>query len=143
MIRPMRIDDVEKVYAIDQEVLKSNWTDVHYRFELLDINSRAYVYEIADEVVGFVIAKYMGESSDLIQLALKRDHQGKKIGAALLQYIIQKLKEEGVQSMILEVDANKRSIIHFYEQFNFQYVNLRRNYYGRNRHAVLMKLEVL
>lgn len=142
MIREMKIEDVSKVYDIDQEVLKSNWSDVHYRFELLDLNTRAYVFEDADEVVGFVIVKYMYDSSDLIQIAVSRSHQKQKIGAALLMYVINQMKEEGVESMILEVDMNRRSIIQFYESFNFKFINVRRNYYGRDRHAILMKLEV-
>ncbi len=142
MIEKMTIDNIPFVYEIDQEVLKSNWTDLHYRFELLDLNTRAYVYKEDNEIVGFVIAKYMSDTSDLIQIAVKRTYQKQKVGAKLLSYVISELKDEGVESMVLEVDVNKRSVINFYENFGFEYINLRRNYYGRDRHAVLMKLEV-
>lgn len=142
MIRPMKIEDVKSVYDIDILTLKSNWSENLYRFELLDINTRAFVYEIDQKVVGFVVSKYIGYTSDLLQIAVHPNYKHKKIGAALLKHVIETLKEEGVLEMMLEVYVKNTEVIGFYRKFNFKTVNVRKNYYGRGKDAILMKLKV-
>lgn len=142
MIREMRIDDVIRVYEIDQNDLKSNWSENLYRFELIDINTRAFVYEEDEKVLGFIIAKYIGDTSDLLQIAVDKAHKEMKIGKKLLNYCIDHLKKEGVKEMILEVGAENSEAIRFYKGFKFEYVNLRKNYYGRGKDAILMKLRM-
>ncbi len=138
----MRIDDVIRVYEIDQNDLKSNWSENLYRFELIDINTRAFVYEEDEKVLGFIIAKYIGDTSDLLQIAVDIAHKQMKIGKKLLNYCIEQLKKEGVKEMILEVGAENSEAIRFYKGFKFEYVNLRKNYYGRGKDAILMKLRM-
>ncbi len=142
MIREMRIDDVIRVYEIDQNDLKSNWSENLYRFELIDINTRAFVYEEDEKLLGFIIAKYIGDTSDLLQIAVDKAHKQMKIGKKLLNYCIDHLKKEGVKEMILEVGAENSEAIRFYKGFKFEYVHLRRNYYGRGKDAILMKLRM-
>ena len=97
MIEMMKIKDVASVFKIDREVLKSNWSLLLYQHELLDLNTRAYVYKIDDEVVGYVLAKYIGDTSDLLQIAVKKSFQNKKIGYELLKFVWDYLRNEGVE----------------------------------------------
>lgn len=142
MIEMMKIKDVASVFKIDREVLNSNWSLLLYQHELLDLNTRAYVYKIDDEVVGYVLAKYIGDTSDLLQIAVKKSFQNKKIGYELLKFVWEYLREEGVEEMILEVATRKEKIIEFYEEFGFERLYVRKNYYGRRRDALVMRLRV-
>lgn len=138
----MKIKDVASVFKIDREVLKSNWSLLLYQHELLDLNTRAYVYKIDDEVVGYVLAKYIGDTSDLLQIAVKKSFQNKKIGYELLKFVWDYLRNEGVEEMILEVATRKEKIIEFYESFGFERLYVRKNYYGKRRDALVMRLRV-
>ena len=142
MIEMMKINDVASVFKIDREVLNSNWSLLLYQHELLDLNTRAYVYKIDDEVVGYVLAKYIGDTSDLLQIAVKKSFQNKKIGYELLKFVWDYLRNEGVEEMILEVATRKEKIIQFYETFGFERLYVRKNYYGRRRDALVMRLRV-
>lgn len=142
MIEMMKIKDVASVFKIDREVLKSNWSLLLYQHELLDLNTRAYVYKIDDEVVGYVLAKYIGDTSDLLQIAVKKSFQNKKIGYELLKFVWDYLRNEGVEEMILEVATRKEKIIEFYESFGFERLYVRKNYYGKRRDALVMRLRV-
>lgn len=142
MIEMMKIKDVASVFKIDREVLNSNWSLLLYQHELLDLNTRAYVYKIDDEVVGYVLAKYIGDTSDLLQIAVKKSFQNKKIGYELLKFVWEYLRDEGVEEMILEVATRKEKIIEFYEEFGFERLYVRKNYYGRRRDALVMRLRV-
>lgn len=138
----MKIKDVASVFKIDREVLNSNWSLLLYQHELLDLNTRAYVYKIDDEVVGYVLAKYIGDTSDLLQIAVKKSFQNKKIGYELLKFVWDYLRNEGVEEMILEVPTRKEKIIEFYESFGFERLYVRKNYYGKRRDALVMRLRV-
>lgn len=142
MIRNMEIGDVASVFNIDKMTLKSNWTDTLYRHELLDLNTRAFVYEIDNHVVGFIIAKFIGGTADLLQIAVLPEFQKKKIGFELAKYAIDLLTSQGIEDMVLEVNALHLDVINFYKQLNFEKIYTRRNYYGRNKDALIMKLKV-
>ena len=142
MIRNMRIDDVETVYAIDQERLKTNWSEVLYKQELLDFNSRAFVYETDEAVVGFILVKYIGETSDLLQIAVLEAYQNRGIANELFERVWSGLQAEGTQEMILEVNAKNAKAIAFYEQHKFKKIYERKNYYGMRKNAWVMRLRV-
>ncbi|NLC64610.1 MAG: ribosomal protein S18-alanine N-acetyltransferase [Erysipelothrix sp.] len=143
MIDLMRIDDVAEVFKINKQVLESNWGLLLYRHELLDLNTRAYVYKKNDKVVGYIIAKYIGETSDLLQIAVHKDYQKKRIGYELLKYTWDNLVGEGVEEMILEVNAKHTSVVSFYESFGFETLYRRKNYYGPRKDALVMKMKVV
>ena len=143
MIDLMRIDDVAEVFKINKQVLESNWGLLLYRHELLDLNTRAYVYKENDKVVGYIIAKYIGETSDLLQIAVHKDYQKKRIGYKLLKYTWDNLVGEGVEEMILEVNAKHTSVVSFYESFGFETLYRRKNYYGPRKDALVMKMKVV
>ena len=71
MIEPMKLEDVKAVFQLHQQELKANWSLMLYKHELLDLNTRAYVYKQDDKVVGFIVAKYIGVTSDLLQIAVE------------------------------------------------------------------------
>lgn len=143
MIDLMRIDDVAEVFKINKQVLESNWGLLLYRHELLDLNTRAYVYKENDKVIGYIIAKYIGETSDLLQIAVHKDYQKKRIGYELLKYTWDNLVGEGVEEMILEVNAKHTSVVSFYESFGFETLYRRKNYYGPRKDALVMKMKVV
>lgn len=142
MIRPMNLSDTSTVYEIDQEELKSNFSLVLYQQELLDLNARSYVYENKGEVVGFIVTKKIGETSDLLQIAVLQSHQKKKIGYELLNHTWKQLTSEGVTEMILEVSVRRPNVVKFYETFGFREIYRRKNYYGMRKDAIVMRLRV-
>ena len=138
----MRLEDVERVYEIDQKELKSNWKENNYRFELLDINTRAFVYEQNQKVIGFVIAKKLIDSADLYQIIVDKDYKNEGYGSKLLRHCLTQLKQEGVLECLLEVRQSHSDVIGFYRKHGFEAISVRRNYYGRNKNALIMKCKV-
>lgn len=142
MIEPMKLEDVKAVFQLHQQELKANWSLMLYKHELLDLNTRAYVYKQDDKVVGFIVAKYIGVTSDLLQIAVDKKYQKQKIGYKLLDYVWKGLVHEGVEEMILEVRAKHTDVIAFYERFGFKILYSRKNYYGPRRDALVMRKQV-
>lgn len=142
MIKPMTLNDVNAVFELHENELKANWSLMLYKHELLDLNTRAFVYKIEDKVIGFIIAKYIGVTSDLLQIAVDKKYQKVGIGYKLLDHVWHGLIDEGVEEMILEVRAKHVDVIKFYERFGFKALYTRRNYYGPRRDALVMRLKV-
>lgn len=140
MIRKMRVDDVSTIWDIDQERLKTKWNKTLYKQEMLDLNNIAYVYEVEGIVVGFVMCKYIGATSDLLQIAVLEHYDNQGIGKALFQAALKRLQELGTQEMLLEVYEKNIGAISFYEKLGFKKIYVRKNYYGMRKNAWVMRL---
>lgn len=143
MIRIMRMDDIDSIHLIDQEVLKSNWTEILYKQELLDSHTYAYVYVFNNEVVGFVMGRSSFETAELLQIAVKEEYQRQSIGYKLLIRLWQQCLNVGATEMILEVNAKHANVINFYERFGFKELYRRKNYYGMRKDALVMRMKVI
>src|SRR5690554_6784033 len=103
MIRKMRIDDVAIIWNIDQEKLRKKWNKTLYKQELLDLNTVSYVYESEGLVVGYIMCKHIGETSDILQIAVLEDYDGQGIATKLFDQAWQDLQEMGSNEILLEV----------------------------------------
>lgn len=142
MIRSMQANDASIVYLIDQEDLKSNWTELLYKQELLDSNTYAYVYESNGEVVGFVMGRLSFETSELLQIAVRKEYRGQKVGYKLLNHLWNVCLKMSATEMVLEVNAKHTDIVNFYERVGFKELYRRKNYYGMRKDALVMRMKV-
>ena len=142
MIRNMRIDDVAIIWDIDQERLKTKWNKTLYKQELLDLNTVSYVYEIEGVVVGYIMCKYIGETSDILQVAVLENYDGQGIATKLFKQAWQDLQEMGSNEILLEVYEKNKAAIGFYENLGFKKIYMRKNYYGMRKHAHVMRLRL-
>ncbi|WP_198401203.1 GNAT family N-acetyltransferase [Erysipelothrix larvae] len=137
----MTISDLEGIQILQDEELKSNWSETLYKQELLDFNTIAFVLILDDQLVGFVLGKMLVDSSDLYQIVISKNAQGKGLGTLLLQAYWDEVIKRGGNASILEVNSKHKEVIAFYTKFGFKQLYIRRHYYGRNRDAIIMKKE--
>ena len=88
-----------------------------------------------------LFAKQYLDEATLFNIAIVPSHQGNGLGKLLLNELITRLKEKGVQTLWLEVrESNPARFL--YEKIGFNEVDIRKNYYpkpsGRRENAVVM-----
>ena len=138
MIRKTKIEDLTQIIKIEESVFSNPWTIGHFQAEFEKNFSNFYVYELNDEVVGYIVVWDLGESMEIADFAFKKEIQGKGCAKFLLDYI---LKEHGYnKDCFLEVAENNFRAIGFYEKMGFKKIAVRKNYYGKNIDAIVMKL---
>lgn len=96
--------------------------------ELVNPASAFYFAQIDDEVAGFIklnLAEAQSDINDPVSLEIERiyvskHHQGKQIGAQLLNHAIQIAHEAGLQYIWLGVWEQNHRAIKFYQQNGFE-----------------------
>ena len=78
----------------------------------------------------------VGDEADIIDIGIRKDRQGEKIGSRLLAYMLDDLKGKRV---FLEVRESNAPAIGLYKKFGFQKIGMRKNYYDHpEENAVVM-----
>jgi ribosomal-protein-alanine N-acetyltransferase len=134
-IRPMMMDDLETVVAIDQMSFTMPWPANSYRYELLENQvSRSWVAEVCPqdgkpEVVGVVVTWIIEDEAHIATIAVHPAHRGVGIGKQLLLTVLRECADRGVHIVTLEVREHNEVAISLYRQFEFEVVGRRRGYY--------------
>jgi ribosomal-protein-alanine N-acetyltransferase len=93
-----------------------------------------------EKMLGFSIVSVVADESELINIAVHPQAQGKGIGRQLLEQAIEQLPDT-VQGMFLEVRQSNAPAIALYDSLGFIETGMRKNYYptkqGREN-AILM-----
>jgi ribosomal protein S18 acetylase RimI-like enzyme len=106
MIRRASEKDTEKIESLMKSV-KEFWDDSWRKnVVLLGIKSSsglAYVYEINNEILGFICAHDLGFRGYLSELIVAPKMQKKGIGKKLLERIEKELKEKGCHTIVADI----------------------------------------
>ena len=98
--------------------------------------------EWENQLVGFVICQTVLDEATVFNIAIHPDFQGKKLGFALLNELMSRLRSKGVLTLWLEVRESNKKAIKLYEKLHFNEVDIRKNYYptpeGKRENAVIM-----
>ena len=144
-IRPMRVDDLPQVQAIDEISFSSPWPKNAYRFELLEnLNGYCWVAEAAGRIVGLIVCWLIIDEMHIATIAVHPDCRGQGIGKQLVMTGLKALIPHGALSATLEVRAGNLVAQNLYRHFGFEQVGLRKRYYkDNNEDALLMTVEPL
>jgi len=118
-------DNFSTVYKID-EAVKKDYTHI-------------YVYEEDNNVLGFIHIENHFEITDVINIAVDKNYQGRGIGKILLQYVIDNTEADKI---MLEVKENNKPAIKLYEALGFKQIHVRPNYYEGNIDALIMERSI-
>ena len=103
-----------------------------------------YVMSKDGVVIGFMIFTLIGPESEIMNIAISPDYQGKGYGRSLLDYLIGSVSKTA-QRLFLEVRVSNFSAIRLYQSAGFSELCVRQGYYqtacGRED-ALMMALDL-
>jgi ribosomal-protein-alanine N-acetyltransferase len=82
----------------------------------------------ADAVVGFALARVVGDEAELLLLAVARSSQGRGVGQLLLDRFAAVAASKGAEQLHLEVREGNHAVS-LYRRNGYREVGRRRNYY--------------
>jgi len=91
-----------------------------------------------EELAGFVLSRMVGGEAEILNLAVKKGHRRRGVGAALVNAMQTRCEERGCGRVILEVRESNRGAIKFYEGMGFERVGRRAGYYQDPEEAALV-----
>jgi ribosomal-protein-alanine N-acetyltransferase len=144
-IRPMIMDDIERVLLIDRLSFTLPWPANSYRFELIE--NPASLLRVAEnsssvgglEVVGMIVVWLIVDEAHIATLAVHPDYRGLGISKLLLSTTLRECIQKGAVSATLEVRDSNTIAQNLYRQFGFTIAGRRLHYYHDNHEdAVIM-----
>lgn len=141
MLRLANRNDIDSINNLGIQV-NSNFIELFNIEEILNSKyDKLSVYEINQQVVGFIHIIELDETVDIINIVvdIKYRHQG--IASLLMDYMITGVKSS-IKSFTLEVSVNNEYAIKLYEKYGFKVFNIRKGYY-HGIDAYLMGKEVI
>jgi ribosomal-protein-alanine N-acetyltransferase len=134
--RPMKLDDVPEVAAIDKISFPTPWSDTTYRKEL-EANPAAYLFiaearpaeKSNNEVLGYIGFWYIVDEIHISTLAVRPEYRRQGIGRMLLAFALAEAESLGALTATLEVRETNTGAIALYHTFGFKTKGRRPGYY--------------
>ncbi|MDP2070811.1 ribosomal protein S18-alanine N-acetyltransferase [Methylotenera sp.] len=140
--RPMQMDDLDAIMAIEPHIYPYPWTRGNFSDSLTSGYS-AWVLVWNEQIIAYSLMMMVLDEVHLLNLSVAKDYQKQGLGRLLLEYMVGIAKNNQMANMFLEVRPSNIPAIALYENMGFNEMAIRRAYYpavdGRED-AVLMGL---
>jgi ribosomal-protein-alanine N-acetyltransferase len=141
---PMQKGDVDEVHALEQSVFPHPWSRANFADSLAS-GYDAWVLRDADGVlVGYFLLMYAVDEAHLLDVAVAAQRQGQGLGRYLLDKIMARARQKGMESVLLEVRPSNLRALRVYKEYGFGEIGRRKGYYpahgGQREDAIVMRL---
>ena len=143
MIRDAQINDLPSISQIEKLCFVKPYKDEELIYELKENPVSLYlVYEIDNQIVGFIDFWITFDSSTIAQIAVHPSFRRRGIALALLNEALNECVAKKANTMTLEVRVGNTAAIGLYEKFGFKSVVIKPHYYDNGEDAIYMVKEV-
>ena len=124
----MREQDLDTVAAIEADVYVFPWTIGNFRDSLLSAYD-CWGCWTGGELIGYAIVMTAFDEAHLLNFAVASRWQRRGVGAAFLQFLIDRARHAKRDVLYLEVRPSNVAGLRLYERFGFKQLGVRRDYY--------------
>ena len=106
-----------------------------------EVSNRLSLWLVAaedDQVIGYVGSQTVLGETDMMNIAVHPEYRKQGIVTLLINDLVDKLKEQGSHSLMLEVRASNEPAISVYRKLDFMEVGRRKNYYRNPKEDALI-----
>lgn len=151
MIVPFSLNHIDDIAEIEKESFTDPWSKE--TFSDLLFNPFAVCFTAIDiinidgmpqeNVIGYVIMYHVSTEGQILNIAIKSTHRGRKIAAEMFETVLEYARKMNIESITLEVRQSNIPAIGLYKKFGFEAVGIRKNYYKKPvEDAILMTLNL-
>ncbi len=102
----------------------------------------AFGSEENGETIGYITFSFSLDCADIESVFVKKEFRGKGVASSLMEAAISKIKELGVNRIMLEVRESNFAAAALYKKFGFEKISERKKYYGDGENACVMLKEI-
>ena len=138
-VRPMVMTDVDGVMAVEHDSFLTPWSRSAFEEELAQ--NRLARYIVAEDngaIVGYAGTWLVINEAHVTNVAVSSQRRREGIGRLLMQNLMELARENGMESMTLEVRVSNAAARHLYEQMGFVETGIRKNYYSETKEDALI-----
>jgi|TARA_B110000014_G_C19971833_1_gene503103 [ribosomal protein S18]-alanine N-acetyltransferase len=122
--------DLPEILQIENECHYSPWSKNNF-VDAINAKNLFTVIKSNNIVVGYSVALVTLDECQLLNIAVKSDHQKIGLGSMMLEILINYCKENSLINIFLEVRYSNTSAISLYNKFGFNELGVRNNYYKK------------
>ena len=139
-ISEVTVKDLSQINELEKE-LNLNKTKLNFFNQTLLNKNFKFIKLTSDkQIIGFLQFSWNKTDCDIISIGVIKKFQIKNYGKQLVEY----LKHLNFKNIYVEVSANNKKALMFYQRLKFQKIGLRKNYYKKEKSdGILLKLENL
>ena len=126
--RPMLESDLDQVLENEIRSYQFPWSKGNFS-DCLAAGHECRLVLIDAQVIGHGILALGPEEAHLLNVCVRRDHQGRGYGRALVAHMLERAKARGAQMVFLEVRPSNVVAMGLYHSLGFNEIGVRRNYY--------------
>ncbi len=130
-IHEMRSEDVEAVSVLEAKAFSMPWSAKAFAQLIEDSKSLYLVAELDGEIVGCCGVTNICGDGDINNVVVAGKQQGRGIAQALLQELLKRGEERGIENFTLEVRVSNAPAIHIYEKLGFVSEGIRPRFYEK------------
>lgn len=138
-IRKAIHEDLDSILELDHKVLKTNWHGRLYLQEMEMPESYFTVLYLDEQFIGYLLLRVIIDEAEIMQFAVDPEYQKQGFGQNLYDGALQYITHAQVDNIYLEVETLNQKAISFYEKNGFEKIHIRKDYYGPEKHANVMR----
>lgn len=128
-IRDLRPADSRTVARLELESFSDPWSESAILALLDEPTTLALASELAGVLVGYCLARVVGGSAEILDLAVDPGHRRKGVASLMLAEAMTRAGAMGAEEIFLEVRETNQAARSLYGLFGFEVVGLRAAYY--------------
>ncbi|MGG6432855.1 ribosomal protein S18-alanine N-acetyltransferase [Anoxybacillus sp. D401a] len=137
--RFMTLQDLDRIVEIEQLSFTLPWSRSSFYQELTsNPYARYIVMEYDGQIIGYCGMWLVMDEAHITNIAVLPQFRGKKLGEALMKQAMALAREEGAQTMTLEVRVSNIVAQSLYRKLGFLNGGIRKRYYSDNQEDALV-----
>lgn len=146
-VEPARPEDAERLASLHSGAFFRGWPASDFASWLTDPATPGYVVcDARRRIVGFAMLRTAGAEAEILTIVVERRWRGRRLGTALLNAVVDDLRNSPVTALFLEVDEANGAARAVYAGRGFVTTGSRRDYYqtadGKPATALVMRLDL-
>lgn len=128
IFRPMVLEDVDAIMAIEKQIYKHPWTEGIFR-DCIRVGYYGWVYEQDNTIQAYGLISVAANEAHILNLCVAPVFQGQGLGKKMLYKLLDVAEICEVRSIFLEVRVSNEVAINLYENTGFNQLGVRKDYY--------------
>ena len=138
IITNMNRQHVTQVAELEKICFSDPWSENSIASELDNKLAFWLVAVEGETVAGYIGSQTVMDETDMMNVAVHPDFRRQGIAEALVNGLVDRLKDMGSHCLTLEVRASNAPAISLYEKLGFSEIGRRKNYYRNPREDALI-----
>jgi ribosomal-protein-alanine N-acetyltransferase len=134
-LRPLRWTDIPRLAQLELDLFGVHaWTAQVWWAELAARPRRDYIvatptHDPVDGLIGYAGLDLAGDTADVMTVAVAPAYRGRGVGHRLVGWLVERARERGAATLLLEVRADNAAALALYRREGFVELTVRRRYY--------------